>query len=339
MKLFIILFIFSAINPLTVTGENTRKYEFSLGTGFGFVYGQSFEYVYANSEIVAELLSELTWEMKPVYYLGFHSDFSRKHLMDGFGFFSSVDFKVGIRGDSGVHENRDWMSNENSDLTHFSTHTNLTKNLFWLDLSVGLSIPVKPYFYIKPFISGSWMHFSFSGKNGHGIYARRTDCPEDCAGKPPCKRHEITTYFPIGNLPHFFSFDGAGTVITYQQDWFILAAGFSIGTNIFSPFSFEFSFKISPLTYCAAIDNHLFDSITTYYDFTYGGLFIEPIMGVFYSVNKLDISFEFIYRYISRTKGPSYMEENKSGVVKPISNAGGASLSLFDYRFLFKLRI
>jgi outer membrane protease len=324
-------------------GENVRKYEFSLGTGFGFVYGQSFELVYPTGNTVGELLSELIWEMKPVYYLGFHADFGRTDLMSRFGVFSSVDFKVGIRGDSGTHENRDWMSIENDNLTHFSSHTNKTHDMFWFDGSVGLSIPVKPFFYIKPFLNGSWMFFSFSGRDGYGIYARKTTCSPDCTlsgcVRPPCvfNPNDYTSYDPIKNNPHFLSYDGYGTLITYKQDWFILAAGLSIGTNIFYPLTFEFSFKISPLTYCVAVDQHLTRSIT-FYDFSSGGIFIEPSVGIFYSIHKLDISFDFIYRFIGKTRGPSYLERNNSGFYSP-NNYAGASLSLINCRLLFNIRI
>jgi outer membrane protease len=346
-SLVIILFIFSAINP--VNCEANDNYQFSIGTFFGIVYGQAFELVYPNPEITkGELLSELRWDMKPVYYLGLNLDFGRINKMTSVGFYTSIAFKAGIPGDSGVHENRDWMSTENSNLTHFSSHTNRTRELFWLDALAGVSIPVKSYFYIKPFISGSWMHFAYSGMNGRGIYARKEVCSvyctlphqsgSSCPGRGPpdfTKYHPIDSAdFPYYNYPDGYSF--TGEVIRYQQDWLLIAAGISIGTNFFYPFVFNFSFQISPFTYCAARDDHLTRNVT-FLDFTGWGLFYEPKGKISFYIKNIDFSLEGAYRIIGRTTGPSYNDDGTPGIFRS-GGLAGAALSLIDIRFLVRYR-
>jgi len=208
-----IIISLSAINAAWCQEENSeRNYAFSLGTQFGFVHGMALEYVYPT-DTKGELLSELTWGMKPVFYYGFQFDLSRIDLMSSPGFFASASLKVGIPGDSGVMEDRDWMSTENDDLTHFSHHTNKTREFLWLDAAVGASIPVRSLFYLKPFISGSWMHFSFTGRDGYGEYPSETT-----------------------------SFEGM-EVIRYKQDWFLIATGFPSEQIFFPLFPLTFLFK------------------------------------------------------------------------------------------------
>ncbi|MCL2264419.1 MAG: omptin family outer membrane protease [Treponema sp.] len=289
--------------------QNEDKYRFSLGIQSGIVYGQSRELVYPTVT-KGKYLSELTWEMKPVFYLGLQTDFNRTNLMNKPGFFASAAFKFGIPGDTGVIEDCDWHSTENNLLTDFSSHTNRTREYYWADILIGASIPVKSYFYIKPFLSASLMHFAFTGRDGYGIYT-------------------------VNNSLKYDTFEGE--IIKYKQDWFLLAAGFSIGSNILSPFLFELFFQISPLTYCAAKDEHLHpEKIVTYADYSLWGLFMEPKLKISYKIKKIDLSFEAAYRYISDTNGQSYSDNGNYGIFLP-SGKAGASLSLLDVRFYFKI--
>ena len=288
--------------------ESGRNYGFSFGTQFGFIHGNALEYVYSQpGQTASEIFSELTWEVKPVFYYGFHLDFSRIDMMSGPGFFASLSFKAGVPADTGVMKDRDWMSKENADLTHFSSHTNKTREFLSVDTAVGASIPVRTYFYLKPFLSGSWTRFSFAARDGYYKYP-------DEEGK-------------------FY-----GEVIRYKQDWLLIAAGFSIGTNILSPFSFGVSFQISPFTYCAATDEHLDESKRmTYNDYTAWGLFIEPKGSFSFSIERIELSLEFAYRYIGRTRGESYRKGNDGKYIP--NGEAGAGLSFIDTRLLVKLRI
>ncbi|MDR2942652.1 MAG: omptin family outer membrane protease [Treponema sp.] len=291
--------------------KSERNYCFSLGPQFGFVYGQALEYVYSLPEDTKnELLSELIWEMKPVFYLGLQAEFGRIDLMKAPGFFSSISFKAGISGDSGVMEDRDWLYPENSNLTRFSSHTNRTGEFFLLDASAGFSFPIKSFLYIKPFIGGSWMRFAFSGRNGYGVYNDLNPKEQDFSGEK---------------------------VITYSQDWLILAIGFTSGTNILYPFIFDISFQISPLTYCSATDTHISRN-TVFRDFTAWGLFFEPSLNMSFVVKPVEFSLVFSYRRIGKTRGESYTNANNAGFYLG-KNKAGAGLSLFSSNFLVSIRL
>ena len=316
----------------TVTSGKKQEYSFSIGQQYGFVHAQAVEIVYPT-DTKGKYLSELLWDMKQLFYLGIQAEFGLDDIMSKAGFFSDLSFKAGFPGDTGDIEDRDWLSLENSNLTHYSIHNNKTREFFIIDFRNGASIPLS-FLYIKPFLNFSWMRFSFSGNNGHGEYARgkkydNNGSPiEDNSSNP-------SMYFPISDNPKIYPF--TGEVITYEQNWLLLAPGFTLGTRILSPFSFDLSFQISPLTYCASLDNHL-TTQAIYHDFTYLGLFLESAGNVSFNWEFIKLSIEFSYRYISDTKGVTYQGSQNSAYVFLSSNESGAGLSMMDTRFLFKFK-
>jgi outer membrane protease len=317
--LVIIVLLFSAFNPIYCQEQSERNYGFSLGGMFGIVHGQAREYVYPVTNTTHKYLSELLWDMKPVFYLGIQADFGRRNLMSAPGFFASVSFKAGIPGDTGVMEDRDWQSKTSDVLTDYSRHTNTTREYFWLDAAIGASIPIGSVTYIKPFLSFSWTHFAFSGRDGHGEYSYW--------GTP------------------YISYEGQ-KVIDYQQDWILIAAGFSIGTNT-RPFSISLSFQISPFIYCTSRDEHfsvyldIYDKWSTntiYMDLTSSGLFIKPGINISYIWKNISFSGEFTLHSIGRTTGEAYINQDNAGFsLSP--NKSGAGLFLLDFSFIVKILI
>jgi len=311
LKVLVIIIIVFNANYLYSQETGSNNYSFSISPHFGMIYGQSFELVYPlPSETKSDLLSELIWDMKPVFYTGIQADFGRSDIMSGIGFFSSLSIKAGIPTVSGRMEDRDWTNPANNNLTHFSSHTNRTRELFLLDAAIGASIPVKSLFYLKPYISGSWMHFAFSGRDGYYRYF-------------------------IGGSWQEGTF--SGEVIRYQQNWLLLAAGLSAGTRHFHPFSFELSFQISPLTYCVGIDEHLIRSPPyTFVDLSFFGIFYEPKGSISFSLNRVELSLEAAWRFIDRTKGETFVKIGDSGFYMS-GNKAGSGLSLLDARFLVRI--
>ena len=308
-----VLVIILNVNSYAEESEGTsaeKDYCFSFGPQFGLISGQALEIVYSMPEDTKnDFYSELIWDMKPVFYYGIQAEFSRVDPMKSPGFFSVLSFKNGIPADSGDMEDRDWLWPSNSDLTRYSRHTNKTNEFLQLDAAVGVSFPTN-FNLIKLFISGSWMRFSFSGRNGYGIYNDRDPKEQDFSGE---------------------------TVIRYQQDWLLIAAGFSAGTYIFYPFSFNVSFQISPLTYCAAIDNHIKRN-TVFRDFTGLGLFLEPSFNMSFVIKHAELSLGIKYRHIDKTKGVSYINNKNNGFYLDTHNVG-AGLSMLDTRFLVNIRL
>jgi len=310
--LTVLVIIFSVYSYAQESEETSaeRNYCFSIGPQLGFVYGQAMEYVYPVPGETKEFLSELTWEMKPVFYYGIQAKFSRIDMTSDLGFFCSVSFKSGVPTDSGVIEDRDWMTPGSNELTRFSSHTNRTDEFFWLDAAVGASLPINSFLYLKPFIGGSWMRFSFTGRDGYGIY-------NDCNPKEQ----------------NFSGIKG----ISYRQNWLLMSLGISAGTNILSHFFFDISFQISSFTYCSATDNH-FLTDTVYRDITQWGFFLEPSFNMSFVMNPMEFSFELSYRHIGQTEGNSYGNESNQGF-RLSGNKAGAGLSVFEPRFMVSIRL
>lgn len=298
--------------------EDGSKYGFSLAPRFGIIYGQALELVYPDGT-KAEFLSELRYDIKPVYYFGLQLDLQRKDIMTKPGIFSSLSFKAGIPADSGIHENRDWESIENDALTKFSTHTNKTRQFFSVDLKFGALLSVNSFLYLGTFLRGNWTRFAFTGRDGIGTYAREKN---------------YSTYYPIDDNPIIIPFDG--NVIHYRQDWFLFSPGILAGVKILN-FTFDLSFQISPLNYCIAKDEHI-DRKIIFMDYSGFGLFFEPAVTVSYAMRRIEFVLETSYRYNGQTKGNSYMNSNNTGNYL-LGTSAGAGLSLLDASLLVKVRL
>jgi outer membrane protease len=298
----------------------THAYAISLDPCFGFLYGQSEERVYPGNT-KAEFLSQLLWDMKPVFYYGPRADFSRTNPEENHGFFSNLSLRFTIPGLSGNMEDRDWASVENDALTHYSTHDNLTGEVFLFDFSAGYAFPFLRVMILKAYVKVSYMHFSFSGFNGHGMYARS-------------KGND--TYYSIDDKPRLYDF--SGKIINYTQESLTAAPGVSSGYYFFKNFFAELSFRISPLIYCTALDEHLTTG-TQFRDYVQGGLLIEPGAALSFACNDwISLSLEFSWRYIEGTTGTSFSRSYGAGYYTP-SGAAGAGLSVLDTGFFLRIRL
>jgi len=221
------------------------------------------------------------------------------------------------------------MSKENTGLTHFSSHDNITTEIFSLDFSAGASFPFFNALLVKAFVNISYMNFRFNGDNGYGIYAKHLG---------------EQTYASINDHPDEVLFSDWGTVISYSQEWFYVAPGVSVGYGYKEYFLAELSFMVSPLILCSDLDEHKkIDEYrgkdTQFRENMTGGIMIEPGFKFSYSVNKwLGISCDISWRYISGTKGLSYWR-------KPIGTGNyiqegeaGAGLSMLNTALLLKVR-
>jgi outer membrane protease len=302
--------------------EKSRSYVFSVIPQIGMVYGQAIELVYPN-ETRGEYLSELRWDMKPLFYYGAKLDFSPADPMRQKAFFVNFSAKIGIPGVSGRMEDRDWLSVENDKLTNFSSHINTTGEWYGLDLSLGISLPGTSVFYMRFFLDLSYMRFSFLASDGYLRYAR-----EKAAG----------VYYGIDDNPAVRILNGAA--IAYVQNWLILAPGFSLGCPFLDRFRFEFSFRGSPLIFCRDTDIHLLTS-REYQDYAMWGLFLEPGAEIhFFPSRRFALSLELSWRRIAGSRGDVYQRrlsvEDEGWIVN--SDRAGTGLSLLDAALRFQIR-
>jgi outer membrane protease len=313
---FVIIFCCAPVAQAQVI----RGYSFSLCPQFGLFYGHAEEIVYPY-DTKADLLSQLLWNMKPVYYYGFMMEFSPVKPMERWGLFSGLSMKVGIPAPSGVMEDRDWMSKENAELTHFSSHDNITKEIFLLDFSAGVSFPFFNALLVKTFTNISYMNFRFYGENGYGTYARRLG---------------DGIYASINDNPIERQF--SGKVINYRQEWLFFAPGVSVGYGYKDFFLAEISFIISPLVLCFDLDEHIERNLQ-FKDNMIGGIMLEPGFRCSLHAGKwLEIVCDISWRYISGTRGLTYIKPIGFGNYKQEGTAG-AGLSMLNTALSLKVRL
>ena len=331
ITVFAVFVIMLNCSPFAAAQEETsqetlvKPYALSLWTSFGTFLGQAEEIVYPTSEYKAEKLSQLLWDIKPVFYYGLSLDFSRTQPMEKWGFFSTLSLRNGIPGKSGKMEDRDWASVENDALTHYSIHNNTTNELFFFDISAGLSFPVKKTL-LKTYITMSYMRFSFTGQYGHGTYA------QEIGGK------NSGIYAPMNDDPDDVSFADWEKVINYAQRWLTAAPGISLG-YYFNRFYAELFFNISPLISCTTLDEHITKN-TQYKDKMRGGIFLEP--GFHFSLiasGRLEFALDFSWRYMHGTRGETWEGSPIGTANNEQKGEAGAGLSLFNIGLCMKIRL
>jgi len=299
-----------------------KPYALSSWTSFGTFLGQAEEIVYTSSEFKSKFLSQLLWDIKPVFYYGLSLDFSQTRPMEKWGFFATLSLKNGIPGKSGKMEDRDWMSKENDALTHYSVHDNFINELFAVDAFAGVSLPLNEML-LKVYATMSYMHFSFTGQYGEGTYARPLG-----GGM----------YAPIDDDPVRQSYSNWEKVINYTQNWLIIAPGISLA-SYFNRFYFEFFFTISPLVSCTGVDEHLTNS-QVFKDYMNGGVFIEPGFHFsFIASRQLEFSLDLSWRYIGGAKGGTWYGTQIGTATLIQQGTAGARLSLFNIGLCMKLRL
>jgi outer membrane protease len=296
-----------------------KRFSFSVAPLAGVLYGQSEEIVYPQ-DTKAKYLSQLIWDMKPLFYTGAVVDFSILRPNAKWGFFSEVSFRAGVPGGTGKMEDRDWQSKENEALTNYSVHDNKTSQFLWIEGGAGVFIPVKKLSRLRLSLNLSYMLMSFSGSGGYyqyaaniaeGKYASLSEAPQ--VALPPVE------------------------VIRYTQSWLVAAPAISFDSRFLNYFSGGIFFQISPLIWCSDIDEHVLAE-REFREYMYWGLFLEPKGKIAFSPNeRFEVSLDLAYRYIFGTRGRTYYR--LTGETEfTLGGEGGAGLSLLDAGLLFKIR-
>ncbi|MDR0589218.1 MAG: omptin family outer membrane protease [Spirochaetaceae bacterium] len=283
-----------------------------LGGSIGLLNGVSEEIVYRDRN-TKNKLSQLLWDLKPLVYVGIDINYAWRKPENTWGVFADTSFKVGIPGETGVMEDRDWMNSRYPEfLTHYSVHENKTKNALFFDLSAGISFQIFNRFLLKTYLAYDFMHFSWSAGGGSLLY------PDSDGGHGYLR--------PI-------------TVITYQQTWNIVSPGIAFYGEFNRYFNAEVAFKISPLIWTRDKDNHVLrDLVIT--DTLDIGLFVEP--SLLFSFTPRDffiLSFSASYRNISHIRGDGVYRFNNTNSEVHAKNMLGAGYSAFDLGLTAKFKL
>ncbi|MDR3146151.1 MAG: omptin family outer membrane protease [Treponema sp.] len=236
-----------------------RSYTLSLSPQFGMFWGQGEEQVYENEES-NRLLSQLLWDIKPLWYLGTGMEFAQKNPLEGPGVFGVLSAKFGVPATSGVMEDRDWLS-PGGELSNYSQHGNLTDGAMFLDLTLGLSIPAWNLITIRFFSGVSYMRCSWDAYDGYYRYGKSSG----------------GVYEPLTDSDPAVSM--SGVVISYSQDWLFLPFGMRISIAPNRLFSVALYYSAGPVINFLGQDNHYMRIRTGYYgqfaDETSGGYVLD----------------------------------------------------------------
>jgi outer membrane protease len=268
-------------------------------------YGQSEELVYQTSD-EDTYLSQLLWDIKPVWYYGSALSYGLEDPLQKIALFAEAAFRSGIPAGTGIMEDRDWMAPDYQ-LSHFSTHTNFTRGALLADIGLGLTIPMRSRMWIKAGLWLSYMWFSWDSQNGYLQHAT-----ENFDGV-----YEVWNE----NIPKVYLF---GPAISYIQNWLLFSPGFSLQFPLGRISCLGFSLHWSPFVLAKAQDIHHSKPDVEYLDYlSSGAMFFEPRSELTFSPHKnLSLSWYIAYRYISSVRGIS---KNRKTITSSSADDGSYS--------------
>jgi outer membrane protease len=306
--IFICLFL-----PPVFAEEKQSGYGFSVTPSFSMVYGQANEIVYKNSK-TSDYLSELQWDIMPLFYAGWAADFGPVDNFSKHGFVGTLSFKMGIPQITGIMEDRDWEDKSwlsSGTLTNYSRHDNFSARAILADLSLGYSFPLYNFIALGLNFDFSFMHYYWIASDGYYQYLNTGQTWVDEIVKVPVK----------------------GNVIEYEQNWFILSPGVFVKFRLGRFFSLYGDFNYSPLIFCADTDNHLLRN-TIFQDNLFFGHYLKGGGGITFSpMSDVDFALFLSYSSITDSRGDSYFYSvNHTGI------AGGGYYA-FEFGLLARLRL
>jgi outer membrane protease len=316
-KTILLIILGGIITGAVPAEEKPRLNQISFGAAFGVLYGQAEEIVYTNS-YSDNFLSQLLWDMKPLFYAGPAVEYILRNRSLNFGFFIDASVKWGIpEMYTGVMEDRDWTnSNYPSWLTHYSVHNNITNSAMLIEANLGVTFSINKNMMLKPAIAYRFMSFSWTAGSGSILYPSTENNPNG----------------------HFYLEVTDQDVIRYQQEWHIFAPALSFYGQFNRFFSAEIAIKASPLLSFSAKDEHILRELVFRSSYA-NGFFLEP--SLVFSWMPFDwgtISLSASYRHISGPRGDVQIEE-QGIALGAARNTDGSGYAVFDIGIIAKLRL
>lgn len=229
------LAIFLPLQPLCAT--SAEDFSFELEPLFGVRFGTLGEYVYTKDTRGKDAkLSELDWDMKPLFYGGAGALFAYKAL--------HIDTRVRFYFPArcGSMEDSDWMNvvipGAVNNRTNYSESENTLDHgmLFNVTASWRINTPAQ-MLMLCPFASFEWETLDFSAKNGEGTYADANTLASNHGQPKDYKKGEL-----MG--------------IDYKRDTLLTWAGLEVLVRPVERLSVTFAASVSPFMYIESVDTH-----------------------------------------------------------------------------------
>lgn len=316
------MYIFFFVLPLAgETGSSPKSetaYALSAAPVFGFLYGQSEELVYKQAKNNT-LLSQLIWEIKPLFLLGAALDLDRRYPMEKWGFFVNLTAQFSVPLKTGTMEDRDWRAPEDR-LSHYSIHDNYTYWAMFFDVSGGLSVPLKSQVLFKFYAALNYMQFKWIARDGYHQYGSLTG----------------GNYAPW--TKDLEKISDSGPVIFFTQNWFIITPGISLDIPLYRFFSVNIDFQMSPLVFCLDQDNHIQRGLQ-FNDYMFGGIFFEPRGAFVFPLHKkITLSVYVSYQVIKDLRGYTVQKNLNSAATATNQDQAGTAYSALGGGLSLKIR-
>lgn len=298
--------------------------QFSLSPFTEIVYGESFEYVYKSDKI----LSELIWDMKPLYFLGLEAGLEWKK-----GLSLNAEASFGLPMVTGHMEDSDWRFldfNIDAGKTDFSRHL--------AELEYATVLEVRGGWNFSSTNQGRGV-VSFTPSIGYRYYSWKWK------GQDGYVQQSYPSYYEWEESQTKVPAYGVG--ISYEQKFYIPTIGVSSSFAPNNKLKMELGITFSPLVYSYNIDRHFQPTIgydyrestiwTEYHDILTDGIFFEPSISVIWSVSKTAHLFLNARKtQISSLRGNTAILSLGSSVpswtYKEDGNGSGAALNTTNFR-------
>jgi outer membrane protease len=291
------------------------------------LWGTSYEIVYANPQS-PHYLSELQWQIQPLWYAGLSAAFGPADPFRQRGFFTELNFKAGLPLTTGSMEDRDWFPivDPPGSITHFSSHDNKTALALLAGLKGGFSFPLNEILCLKASLDISYMFFRFEARGGYIQYGQYSQ--NDNLNSPDNGNYNKGTSNPcVPWRADWYKGEMNGKMVSFDQHWFVASPR---GELVLKPgrFTIAAALSISPFSFCYAVDNHILRK-TIFTEIMMMGLFVEPeVTGVFQLNENFSIGLNVSYRHIGEVRGNTQTKEQ--GEKSPwIDNIAGAAYRVF----------
>ncbi|MDR0568154.1 MAG: omptin family outer membrane protease [Spirochaetaceae bacterium] len=316
--LVIMFYLSFTLSAETEAVYTSFPYTFSLSSSAGLLAGRAEEIVYASSDS-DERLSQLRWDIQPLFYAGMGLHFSRINPLEKWGIFADLSLRFGIPAKTGSMEDRDWQA-EDGHLTNFSSHTNYTEGAFLLDFApIGFSFPIFSLIVCKVYPVFSFMYFSWASKDGYIQY----------------EQYNTDAYTSWEKRSY------TGPVINYTQQWLIISQGIGVWAPFLKIFSASLAVQIGTAIQCIARDDHFLRNMR-FIDTAYWGFYLEPKGEfVFAPHPRARIGLSAGYRLINGSRGASYTGSTGLDLPEEFTSSestAGAGYGAFDIGLSVELR-
>lgn len=299
------------------------RFAFSITPLTGIIYGQVEEFLYKYTDS-NQFVSQLIWDLKPLFYLGLKADFGPSNPFETSGFSALGSIKLGLPLKTGIMEDRDWNDDYADYLTHYSCHEAYIQKVDILaDLSMGYSWRITDSLAFGTFFEFSYMYFSWLAKNGYYQYAEKVG------------GHYNEWDESIEKKPVY------GTGIRYIQQYFIFSPGLSLSIKISGLFSLKGAFNYTPLIYCEDRDDHYMANMVFYGYFSFGRFINSESSFIFTPLKNLEFSFSMAFRSIAGLRDITYYAITVNEVPGPyIKNyEGGVKYTAIDLKLAARIRV